>query len=136
MFRIKLPRNYWLGFWIMILAYSIVRLFFYEPVFRMPDWVHGNRQLIRWINITFVYVLGIFVIRTMRERWMLYLWNLVHVLLIAYLLLAAAYEYFIAPMPYGIRGSAAPIIEFLISPVYYMALGLLHAFAHKEQHKS
>ena len=132
MFRIKLPKHYWLGFWIMILAYTLVRLFFYEPVVPMPSWVHQQRQLIRWINITFVYVVGIFVIRTMEERWLLYLWNLVHVLLIVYLLAAAAYEYFIAPMPYGIRGSAAPIIEFLISPVYYMALGLLYAVTHKE----
>ena len=126
MFRIHLPKNFWIGFWIMVLAYTIVRLFFYEPVVSMPAWVHQNRQLIRWMNVTFVYVVGIFVIRTMEERWLLYLWNLVHLLLIGYLFLASAYEYFIAPMPYGVRGSAAPIIEFLISPVFYIALGVLY----------
>jgi hypothetical protein len=47
--------------------------------------------------------------------------------MIGYLLLAAAYEYLIAPLPYGIRGSVAPIVEFLISPIIYMAMGLLYA---------
>jgi hypothetical protein len=69
----------------------------------------------------------------MKETWMMFLWNLVHILLIAYLGLAEGYEIFIAPMAYGIRSSAAPIIEFLISPVFYMALGLLYAGLHREQ---
>ncbi|MBU6158879.1 MAG: hypothetical protein KGP35_07605 [Bacteroidetes bacterium] len=127
----QLPKHFWSGFWIMILAYTLVRLFFYEPVVAMPQWVPSNRQLLRWINITFVYVVGIWVIRRMGIGWMLLLWNLVHIALLAYLLLAAVYEWGIAPLPYGIRGSVAPIIEFLISPVYYIGLGVLYLYLNR-----
>ena len=131
MSRQALPKYFWSGFWIMILAYTLVRLFFYEPVVAMPHWVHTKRQLIRWINISFVYVVGIWVIRRMRIGWMLVLWNWVHIALLAYLLLAAAYEWGIAPLPYGIRSSVAPIIEFLISPVYYIGLGVLYLYLNR-----
>ena len=62
----KLPKNFWSGFWVMVIAYSLVRLFFYEPVVRMPAWVYQQRQFFRWINISFVYVVGIFVVGRMK----------------------------------------------------------------------
>lgn len=129
----RLPRNYWLGFWIMIGAYTVIRFVFYEPILPVPRWITQYRQVIRWMNMTAVFVVGILVIRTMQERWLLLVWNWVHLLLMGYLGLAALYEYFIAPMPYGIRGSAAPIIEFLIAPVFYMGLGLLYAVVKRER---
>ena len=129
----RLPKHFWSGFWVMVIAYSLVRLFFYEPVVSMPKWVHEYRQLFRWINITFVYVVGIFVVGRMGVGWMSFLWNLVHIALLAYLMLSAFYEWAIAPLPYGIRGSVAPIIEFLISPVYYIGLGVLYLYLNKIQ---
>ena len=129
----RLPKHFWSGFWIMVLAYSLVRLFFYEPVVSMPRWVYEQRQLFRWINISFVYVVGIFVVRRMMVGWMLFLWNLIHLALLIYLLMAAAYEWAVAPLPYGIRGSVAPIIEFLISPVYYIGLGVLYLYLNRIQ---
>jgi hypothetical protein len=131
----RLPNHFWSGFWMMVLAYSLVRLFFYEPVVSMPRWVHEQRQLFRWINISFVYVVGIYFVGRMKVGWMLYLWNLLHIALLAYLLLAAFYEWAIAPLPYGIRGSVAPIIEFLISPVYYIGLGVLYMYIEKVSRK-
>ena len=128
MMQQKLPKHFWSGFWVMVIAYSLVRLFFYEPVVRMPAWVYQQRQLFRWINISFVYVVGIFVVGRMKVGWMLFLWNLVHLALMGYLLLAAVYEWGIGSLPYGIRGSVAPIIEFLISPVYYIGLGVLYMY--------
>ncbi|HMO32056.1 MAG TPA: hypothetical protein PKE07_03570 [Lacibacter sp.] len=123
----RLPDRYWTGLLVLVLAYSLIRLFVYEPFVPLAPWVKTYRQELRWVNITLVYLVGIVVIRRLQVGWMLFLWNLVHLALIGYLVGAALYERFVAPMPYGIRGSAAPLIEFLISPVYYMALGLLYA---------
>lgn len=117
----------------MLLAYSLVQFSFNFPIIPVPVWLKHNRQLFRWVNMSFVYVIGIFVIRKMTPAWLLFSWNIVHIVLMGYLMLAAAYEYFIAPMPYGIRGSAAPIIEFLISPVFYVAMGLLYSSFHVEK---
>jgi hypothetical protein len=123
----RLPKNYWIGFLILALAYTLVQFLFYHPVIPVLRSLLKYKQSVRWFNITFVYVVGIMVIRTMHVNWLLFIWNIVHVVMIGYLLLAAAYEYLIAPLPYGIRGSVAPIVEFLISPIIYMAMGLLYA---------
>ena len=123
----KLPKNYWTGLLILTLAYTLVQFLFYHPVIPVLRSLLQYKQAVRWFNIFFVYVIGIWVIRTMHVSWLLFIWNIVHVVMIGYLLLAAAYEYLIAPLPYGIRGSVAPIVEFLISPIIYMAMGLIYA---------
>lgn len=126
MAKANLPRNYWIGLIIMILAYSIVQLSFNTHLIPVPEWLLKHRQFFRWLNILFVYVIGILVIQKMSPEWLLFSWNLVHIVLMSYLAIAATYEYLIAPLPYGVRGSAAPIIEFLVSPVFYVVMGLIY----------
>jgi hypothetical protein len=115
----------------MLIGYTLIRMFFYDGVLPAPLWLKEQRQLVRWGNIMFIYIIGILLIRKMDEAWMLWAWNVVHLLLLGYLLIAAFYEFLIAPLPYGLRASIAPIIEFLISPAYYVGLGLLYAFVKK-----
>jgi hypothetical protein len=129
--KLIMPRHFWLGFWVMLIAYTLIRMFFYDGVLPAPQWLKEQRQLVRWCNISLIYVVGILIIKKMKEPWMLWAWNAVHLLLIAYLLLAAVFEKSFGGLPYGIRASVAPIIEFLISPAYYVALALLYAF-HKK----
>lgn len=130
----QLPKRYWWGMLLLAGLYTLIRLTAYEPVYGQPDWLQINRQLLRWINMVVVFLAGYWVLRPLEPRWMLLLWNGVHLLLMGYLAAAAAWEYWVAPMPYGIRGSAAPIIEFLISPVYYMALGVLYYLTRPAKH--
>ena len=130
----NLPKHFWLGFWVMLIGYTLIRMFFYDGVLPAPHWLKEQRQLVRWGNIFIIYVVGIFIIRKMDEACMLWAWNAVHIILMVYLLLAAVYEYLIAPLPYGLRASVAPIIEFLISPAYYVGLAILYAFVHKKNH--
>ncbi len=117
----------------MLIGYTLIRMFFYDGVLPAPAWLKEQRQLVRWGNIMLIYIAGIFIIRKMEEAWLLWAWNIVHVVLLVYLLIAAGYEYFIAPLPYGLRASVAPIIEFLISPAYFVCLGLLYAFVKKRK---
>lgn len=116
----------------MAVAYTAVQFLLDKSYFSSSSLPVDPRQFIRWINILLIYIVGILVIRTMHPPWLLFTWNLIHIVLIGYLFLAAAYEQFIAPLPYGIRGSAAPIIEFLISPVFYMGMGLLYSVAERK----
>jgi hypothetical protein len=120
------PRNYWKGFIIIILAYSIVQLLFNDLLSILPLNFQVNRQFSRWLTIFFIYIVGTRVLKSTNEAWMLAIWHLIHLGLIGYLFLVASYEYTIAPVPYGIRSSVAPIIEFLISPVLYMSAGLVY----------
>lgn len=81
----------------------------------------------RWMAIGLVYVVGWLVIKHTGVVWLLAIWHFIHLSLVGYLFLIAVYEYTIAPVPYGIRASVAPVIEFLISPVLYFAAGLVYA---------
>jgi hypothetical protein len=132
----NLPKHFWFGFWVMLIGYTLIRMFFYDGVLPAPHWLKEQRQLVRWGNIFIIYIVGILIIRKMDESWMLWAWNAVHVVLMLYLIFAAAYEYLIAPLPYGLRASVAPIIEFLISPAYYVGLALLYAFVQKNKPRS
>ena len=120
------PRNYWKGFLIIILAYSIVKLLFNDLLSILPLNYKINRQFTRWLTIFFIYVIGSKVLKTTNEAWMLAIWHFIHLVLISYLIIVAFFEYAIAPVSYGIRSSVAPIIEFLISPVLYMSAGLVY----------
>jgi hypothetical protein len=124
----KLPKHFWIGFWVMLVAYTLIRMFFYDGVLPAPQWLKEQRQLVRWGNITLIYVIGIVIVRKMEEEWLLWAWNAVHLLVMLYLMLLAAYEHLIGDLHYGLRASVAPIIEFLISPAYFVCLGLLYAF--------
>ena len=125
------PRNYWKGFIVILIAYSIVQLLFFHPLFTVPSKLQEFRQLIRWLTITFIYLVGARVLRNTGEAWMVAIWHIIHIVMISFLLLVAAYEYGIGPVPYGVRSSVAPIIEFLISPVLYMGSGLIYTSIYK-----
>jgi hypothetical protein len=120
------PQNFWKGFIVIIIAYTIVQLFFNDIIAYLPLPFKINRQFARWLTIFFIYVTGTRVLKSTKEAWMLAIWHIIHLGLIGFLMFIAFYEYFIAPVTYGIRASVAPIIEFLISPVLYMSAGLIY----------
>lgn len=124
------PENYWKGLIVVLLAYTLVQLLFYHPLIQLPQFVKTNRQLLRWVTITIVYIAGVLVLRRTNEDWLIFVWHLIHLLLIVYLLLIAVIEYFIMPVPYGIRASVAPLVEFLISPLLYMGIGIVFLSMH------
>jgi len=119
------PKNFWKGLLMILLAYTIVQLLVYQHLFNLDHYIAAMRQPIRWLTITFVYLVGVRVLKSTNELWLLTFWHIVHVSLIAYLIIVAFFEYFITAVPYGIRASVAPIVEFLISPVLYMCAGLI-----------
>jgi hypothetical protein len=120
------PKNFWKGLLMIFLAYSTIHLLPYLQLFNFDYNFTAIRQPIRWLAITLVYLVGVRVLNSSNELWLLTFWHLVHISLITYLIVIAFIEYFIIAIPYGIRASVAPIVEFLISPVLYMCAGLIY----------
>jgi len=120
------PQNFWKGFIVIVIAYTIVQLLFNDLISYLHIPFKINRQFVRWLTIFFIYVIGTMVLKSTREAWMLALWHIIHLGLIGFLMFIALFEYLISPVSYGIRASVAPIIEFLISPVLYMSAGLIY----------
>lgn len=127
------PENYWKGLIIIFIAYTLVQLLFYHPLIQLPQFVKTNRQLLRWVTITIVYITGVIVLKRTNEDWLKFVWHLIHLVLIFYLLLIAFVEICITPVSYGIRASVAPIIEFLISPLLYLGAGVVYMSLKKEK---
>lgn len=127
------PDNYWKGLIIILLAYTLVQLSFYLPLIQLPQFVKTNRQFLRWVTITIVYITGVLVLKRTNEDWLIFVWHLIHLVLIFYLLLIAFVEICITPVPYGIRASVAPIVEFLISPLLYLGAGVVYMSLQKKQ---
>ena len=125
--KLHFPKQYWKGLAFVLLAYSVVQLISYQSFFRLPAIILENKQLMRWMAIALVYMVGCLVLKGTGVAWLQAIWNLIHLSLVGYLFLIGMYEYTIAPVPYGIRASVAPVVEFLISPLLYFAAGLVYA---------
>lgn len=125
--KLIFPSHFWKGLFFVLLAYSAVQLMSYQSFFQLPAVIQQNKQLMRWMAIGLVYLVGCLVIKNTGVAWLLAIWHFIHLSLVGYLFLIAVYEYTIAPVPYGIRASVAPVVEFLISPVLYFAAGLVYA---------
>lgn len=125
--KLSFPWQYWKGLVFVLLAYTGVQLISYQSFFRLPVIIQENRQLMRWIAIAVVYLVGWMVLKGTGVAWLLGIWHVIHLSLVGYLFFVGLYEYAIAPVPYGIRASVAPVVEFLISPLLYFAAGLVFA---------
>ncbi len=125
--KLSFPRQFWKGLVFILLAYTVVQLISYQSFLRLPTIIQENKQLMRWMAIALVYSVGCLVLKTNGVAWLLGIWHLIHLSLVGYLFLIGIYEYTIAPVPYGIRASVAPVVEFLISPLLYFAAGLVYA---------
>jgi hypothetical protein len=125
--KLSFPKKYWKGLVFVLLAYTVVQLISYQSFFRLPAFIQQNKQLMRWMAIAIVYLVGCLVLKGTGVVWLLGLWHMIHLSLVGYLFFIGIYEYTIAPVPYGIRASVAPVVEFLISPLLYFAAGLVFA---------
>lgn len=85
------------------------------------------RQSARLLAVLWVYAVGSRVLRHTKARVILFCWHAVHLSLLLVLLVIALWEYLVGAVPFGIRASVAPVIEFLVSPMLYMAAGFLEA---------
>jgi hypothetical protein len=120
------PRNYWKGFAALLLAYTLLQLVYYVPEAMMPEVVKKTTFSPIWLLLVVVYAAGGWILSKTGVGWMRALWHIVHISLIAFAMLVLAYGRLIGPVPYGIAASVRPILEFLISPVLYLAVGLLY----------
>lgn len=122
----KFPKGFWKGLAIIFLVYTLLQLMMHHPFFGQ---LHINgiyKQVVRWVNIFIVYLIGALVLQQSEVKWMSAIWHLIHLVLIGYLFSIAGWEYLVSPIPYGLRASVAPIVEFLISPVLYLGSGVLY----------
>lgn len=120
------PKNYWKSLLALLVLYTLLQLIYYIPESSFPEAVRRIRLSPLWFVLAVVYACGWLVIRRWEVPWILMVWHAVHIALVGFALGTLAFMQIIGPVPNGIATSIRPIVEFLISPVLYLALGLLY----------
>lgn len=126
-----LKRGLWLGLLQLMVIYTAMYLFFYEAPY-LADIPRKLRHLIKFSSLIGVYLLGTYHLRFEQQRWMGAVWHIVHISGISFVLSVGAFDWLVHPTSQAVRLLAHQINEFLISPVLFVAMGLLEKYLKKK----
>jgi hypothetical protein len=115
---------FWGGFIIIVIIYSLYNLYLVDVNYYqlIPRKV---RHICKFLAILSIYGTGTFALRKYTAEWMMYIWHLLHIIIIALLLLIGLYDWTFGELSDQLRNVANTLFEFLISPVIYIAVGIL-----------
>ena len=113
------------GLMLIIILYSCYYIFFAENKnsVLVPRKV---KHIIIFSNTIAVYFVGTFHLGKLKDTWMVSLWHLIHVSGLVIIILIGLYSWFIREITLNVKLFALGIQEILISPVLYIAMGLLN----------
>jgi len=113
------------GLILIILIYSFDYLFFVEN----KDYVNLSKLAIHLIKFSItiaVYLVGTFHLGKLKDVWMSSLWHFIHVSGLIIIVTLGLFDWFIMQIGLVLKQLAYSIQEVLISPVLYVAMGLLN----------
>jgi hypothetical protein len=84
------------------------------------------RHLVKFLSVLIAYGIGAYTLKRFTAGWMMQIWHTVYLSILALLVLLGLYDWSIARVPVEIRGIADNLQEFLISPVLYVAIGIIN----------
>lgn len=124
-------QRYLAGLFIIALIYCMFYIFFADradTVLIPRKW----RHVIKFLTTFIVYLVGSFHLGKQKNYWMLYLWHFVHISLLSTITCIGLYDWIFGMVRYQIKEIAASLQEFLISPILYIAMGILNRRLVKE----
>ncbi|MEI7628677.1 MAG: hypothetical protein WCJ80_10570 [Bacteroidota bacterium] len=118
-------QRYLTGLIIIMLIYSMFYILFADQpaTLLIPrKW----RHVIKFITTFTVYLVGTYHLGKHKITWMLYLWHFVHITLLSTITSIGIYDWVFGMVRYQVKEIAASMQEFLISPMLYIAMGILN----------
>ena len=108
---------------IIVVLYSLYYVFFlYGLSLNMP--LH-ERHIVKFLFTFSVYVVGAVCLRGFAMPWMRQLWHWIYLAILVLLLGLGAYDWLVARTWLELRVVADNLQEFLVSPLLYVAMGIL-----------
>lgn len=114
------------GLIFIIIIYSWYYLYFMNDEGSWKSYSNLAFHLIRFGTTIAVYFVGTFHLGKLKDSWMSSLWHLVHVSGLIIITSMGLFDYFILEISRNLKEFAHTIQEILISPVLYVAMGLLN----------
>ena len=116
---------YWIGFIVIVVIYSLYNLYLVDVGY-YQDIPRKVRHIGKFAAILIIYLTGTFSLRKYTADWMMFIWHLVHIVIIGLLLLVGAYDWIFGEISAQMRNVANTLFEFLISPLIYIGVGILN----------
>jgi vacuolar-type H+-ATPase subunit I/STV1 len=112
------------GLIFIVLIYSSFYLLFFENAnLNLPRTIdHG----IKFMTTIAVYFVGTYHLGKLVDSWMNFIWHIVHVSGLLVITSLGAYDLLISDISSNLRVFALSVQEILISPMLYLAMGLLN----------
>ena len=108
---------------IIIVLYALYYVFFlYGRALTMP--LH-ERHMVKFLFAFSVYVTGAICLRGSAAPWMRQLWHVVYLCVLLLLVGLGVYDWLVARTWLELREVADNLQEFLVSPLLYVAMGIL-----------
>jgi hypothetical protein len=123
--RDKARLYFFLGLLATAILYSAYNLYILDP-YVYEDMGRSTRHIYKFGSIVIAWLTGFLVFRTTAPAWLIQLWNIIFTAGLGLLLLLAAYDAFIHPLPPTLRQPVSTFHEGLISPIPYVVIGLLN----------
>jgi hypothetical protein len=119
-------RNYLIGGFIgIVLLYSLYNIYLVDVDYynQIPRKV---RHIARFISILAVYGIGFYSLKKYMDTWVINLWNAIYIIFTILLILIGLYDWSTGGASNQLRNIANTLHEFLISPVLFIALYIIH----------
>ncbi|WP_372756518.1 hypothetical protein [Mariniflexile sp.] len=118
------------GFIFIIGIYSAFYIFFLENSnLVLPSKV---RHLIKFLATIAVYFVGTYHLGKLADSWMSVIWHIIHISGLGIITAIGLFDWFIYDVTLNIRLFANSIQELLISPLLYLAMGLINRTLKRE----
>lgn len=118
-------KQFWWGLITILLIYSAFYLIQADNnvlTHRIP---YKAKVAGKVLVVLLVYFSGSFFLKNLPQKWLLNIWHIIHIVLITILFSLWTWHYLIQPLPLQIRRFGFSIHEFLISPLLYLATGII-----------
>lgn len=125
-------KRFWTGLVVILFIYSAYYLLLADNkhLFQVP---RMGRHFIKMLVVFAVYFSGTFFLGKLPQKWLLQVWHLTHITLITILICFWGWHFIVKYLPANLRSLGYSIHEFLISPLLYLATGLLGKLSQIQQ---
>lgn len=112
------------GLIFIFIIYTVYYVYFLENSnLILPNKI---RYVIKFSSTIAVYFIGTFHLGKLKDKWMSLLWHVIHISGLSIITSLGLFDWFISEISLNLRLFAGSIQEILISPILYMAMGLIN----------
>ena len=113
------------GFIAIVVVYSLYNIYLVDVSYynQIPRKI---RHITRFLSIVIVYGVGIYTLKKYMEGWVNGLWNSIYLIATVLLIFIGIYDWSIGGASSQVRNVANTLHEFLISPVLFVVLFIIH----------